>query len=133
VQRVYYIRQTLYVNKRLHLLLISFIIAIFCCTPSNNTTTHVGSVETDTEFIVRAEYPETETSNVETFLDSTFKQKISLKDDLDIHVKLNGIHNVNIKSSDGRLEFIYLKKNSITKGFSDVKNLGDELSKNLIP
>jgi hypothetical protein len=120
-------------NNRLHLLLIGLIVTVFSCTPSNKTITHVGSVESDTELIVVAEYPESQISNVEAFLDSAFKQKISLFEDLDIHVKLNGIHKINIKSSDGGLELIYSKKDSKANGYLSVQNLSDRLSKKLIP
>ena len=120
-------------NNNQHLLLISLIVTIFSCMPSNKTMTHVGSVESDTELIVGAEYPESQTSNVEAFLDSAFKQKVSLGEDSDIHVKLNGIHKINIKSSDGHLELIYSKKDSTANGYSSVIEIGDKLSKKLIP
>lgn len=120
-------------NNKLNALLIGIAIAISSCDSSTSTTTSVVSIETDTDLIVGARYPESENPKVEAFLDSAFKQKISLDDDVDLQVKLNDIDKVNIKSSEGQLEIIYSKKDSTSRGNADLKRLSGQLSKKLVP
>ena len=120
-------------NNKLNALLIGIVITISSCDSSINITTSVVSMETDTDLIVGARYPESENPKVEAFLDSAFKQKISLDDDVDLQVKLNDIDKVNIKSSEGQLEIIYSKKDSTSRGNADLKRLSGQLSKKLVP
>jgi len=108
-------------------------LALQSCKSSDNTITGVSSAETETELIVYALYPTYQIPKVESFLDSVFKQKISLDQDVDMPAQLNNTEKVNIRSGDGRIEIIYSKKDSTAIGYAAVKKLRLDLSNKLVP
>jgi hypothetical protein len=118
-------------SKLLALSLISILFISSC--GSSNQITAVGSFETKEEFTVYARYTESATLVVESFLDSAFKKKISLGIKAETPVKLNNGEKVNIRSEEGQIEIVYLKKDSTSQGYAAVKKLGYDLSKKLAP
>jgi hypothetical protein len=131
--RIYIFTEIRYMKDRLLALAISSIFVLPSCVSSAPTTTVVSSVESDAEFTVFANYRPFEATKVQGFLDSAFKQKITLDENLDIPVLLNGREKVKIRLSDGHIEIIYSKKDSSSTAYADVKKLGDDLTKKLMP
>ena len=120
-------------NKLLALIITSIVVVSSCSSSQDSNTTSVSSAETDTELTVFAYYPKFEIPKVESFLDSTLKQKVSLGKDLDMPIQLNSRDKVTLKSTEGHFEIIYSKKDSTSEGYALVKKIGDDLGKKLMP
>lgn len=111
---------------------LSSTVLICSCMSFNRSTTLVSLAETDTELIVFSDYPKSEASKVEAYLDSTFKSKGSLSKNLAGPLRLSTGEEVTLKAADGHVEIIYAKKSSTPEGYAEVKKIKENLAKKLI-
>lgn len=117
-------------NKFAYLIVTTFIPLTFGC---NGNAGHlsVSTMDSNSELIFKADYPEEKTGKLEKYLDSALHNDLPLDQNIDLSVNYNGSGKFNLKATKGHLEILFNKKGSSLNSYLKIKALTEGISNKL--
>lgn len=117
-------------NKFAYLIVTTFIPLTFGC---NGSAGHlsVSTMDSNSELIFKADYPEEKTGKLEKYLDSALHNDLPLDQNIDLFVNLNGTDKFNLKATSGHLEIVFNKKGNSQGSYLKIKHLTENISNTL--
>ncbi|TCC96882.1 hypothetical protein EZ449_22080 [Pedobacter frigidisoli] len=92
----------------------------------------LNTTDTNSAFRFEANYAEDKTAKLKKYLDSALNNELSLDQDIDLLVNLNGKDKFNLKAKQGWLQIDFDKQNSSLNGYVKLKKLTEGIQKKLV-